>query len=479
MRCKVIGVLTACALAASPANAQLFQNLKWEGRFDFSALSADNVTDFSTGGNSATPATINRDRISTMQNRIMIGLSYTLLENVRARTLVRKNNRVYGNNSEHLHAISENVFVDEANLTLQKLPGAIDLTFGRQFWGEPGELIAFFGPRYDYGLTVTALDSVRADWSGERLGATFILGKLSSNTGTLAPASQNNSVDVRGLLLTGGGEKNRLTGYLWNSITRRYAAGTGAPPSTANAGGSNSRLYIAGLKGKAVFGPAWASFEAAKNFGDQRQTESATLAGSRKFDGWGVLADLGGKWTAGPVLLEPWGQFAFGSGDADAKSNRNTSFQTIATDYRPGAIYGRFWTGAAQTLGSAAVLANGSDEAANGLTNRIIWGAGLKLTPTSAPKASLAASVWDFRHHRATAGGTNPQQNRGARHIGTEYDLVFAWTQSDNILLTLTAASFQPGSVIRNAADMAAGGGQGVSPVTLAAFDARVRWGGQ
>jgi len=55
--------------------------------------------------------------------------------------------------------------LDNAYVKIDKVFGAVDLTIGRQFYGDPNDLVIYFGPQNDDILSVSAVDLFRADAS--------------------------------------------------------------------------------------------------------------------------------------------------------------------------------------------------------------------------------------------------------------------------------------------------------------------------
>ena len=164
-----------------------------------------------------------------------------------------------------------------------------------------------------------------------------------------------------------------------------------------------------------------------------------------------------------------------GTGGADQKNSHNNNFQSIATDYRPGAIYGRFDKTAALSLGGDSYT-NGN-EASNGLTNRVIWGVGVKATPAALNKLTAGLAYWDYRFQQMMPG--DPAAG-GNRHIGGEYDLTAEWKHSENVSLTGALGTFQPGGYINNenrqATNYVGLPGRACSPAFLANFNVAVKF---
>ncbi len=172
--------------------------------------------------------------------------------------------------------------------------------------------------------------------------------------------------------------------------------------------------------------------------------------------------------------VTPWGEFGYGSGRSRANSNNNDGFVSIATDYRPGGIYGRFDNTAAVNLGSTA-LGGSSIGSSNGLSNRVIYGIGTKMTPGCAPKLTVGIQGYKYAFARTSDTGTfggpgvNPQLSR---NIGTEGDVTVEWKHSENVSMKLTAGQFLPGAFFADAK----GANAEMNPATLFALDTTVKF---
>ncbi|MDD5658138.1 MAG: hypothetical protein PHF00_12885 [Elusimicrobia bacterium] len=436
---KLLGLVAALALLVSvgTANAEVLKNFKFGGSVEMNAASARFTNTFKKSTNGQT---IN-DRVGTGQTRIMLNMDWDLLDDVHSKITLRKNNRVYGNASERIsggaNGVEENVWLDQGYFKIDKVFGAVDMTFGRQFYGEPGDLIAYYGPKYNqYGMTVTAIDGARFDWSGEKAYATAVVFEPTANGDALG-VSANGKVDIRGFIAGNKGHENiDAKVYVWNQVTHGINT-VGVPAGTYT---QNRNLWVPGFKVKAKFGGLYGSLEAALNMGEDRQNSGG-------FKGKAILANVGMKADVEQIgTFNPWAEFAYGSGNGNAANlKHNMDFTPIASDYRPGAIYGRF------DLGSALPLAGGvatqTNPAANGLTNRIIWGAGVKATPKAQEKLTAGLNFYDFNIQNL---GPGTGVNAGNRHIGSEVDVTAEWKHSENVSLKGTVGNFQPGGYLRN-----------------------------
>jgi hypothetical protein len=450
------------------ASAELFKNLKADGQLDVMAVSARNVEDFATRpAPSGTPN--NQDRLGHGISRLMVSVATDPLDDVHAKvTLVKGASnltgataqpRTFGSGSENLDTWQNSTWVQQAFVKIDKVFGALDTTIGRQFYGEPGDLIAYFGPKTNYGFVTTSLDAGRFDWNGEHMMATGIVGKTAD---TAANTVGGTATDLRGIVLSCKMHENvKPTVYVYNSLTHAAGGiGSGGTP-----GGANTNLYVVGAKVKVKAGPAWVNGEFARNFGEDR----TTVGQSANYKGWAFMAKGGVKLETGAAMIAPWAELGVGSGDSRNLDNRNETFQSIATDYRPGAIYGRFDATSAAVLGSGVAGFTGSS---NGLSNRTVWGAGVKATPGAINKLTVGAQFYRYAFTRIA---TNPNSSVGvSRNIGSEIDVTGEWKHSENVSLKGTLGSFQPG---RNIADVK-GANASLNPAVMAAADISVKFGG-
>ncbi|MDD5304607.1 MAG: hypothetical protein PHS14_16040 [Elusimicrobia bacterium] len=459
---KLLGTTLALAMfVPAGANAELLKNFKIGGNLDIQTTSARNVTDFVTRQQTPGVLPTNNDRIGHANTRVIVKMDWDLLDDVHSRvTLVKgaSNNgtRVYGSGSQDVNAVQTTTFVEEANVKIDKVMGLLDVTAGRQFYGEEGDLVIYYGPRDNYGLRVDALDMFRADWNGEHMSVTGIAGKTVDTLVTdLAPAQ----TDLRGVVVSCKmSEMVKPSLYVYN----RVGHATGALGSQA---GKNDNLWVAGLKAKVATGGLTASLELAKNFGENRPAATATDPTFANYKGYAIQLKAGYKLDlADAGMINPWGEYGMGTGDSNFNSYGNNTFQAINSDYRPGGIYGRFDTGAAIQLYNGA---NGA--ASNGLSNRIIWGFGVKATPSAVNKLTVGGQFYRYAFHRVAP---NAAGTKTSRNIGSEVDVTAEWKHSENVSFKATAGSFKPGAYI---ADVK-GANAALNPVVMLAGDVAIKF---
>lgn len=478
---KLLGSTLALAMfLPTGANAELMKNLKLSGQLDVTAVSARNVTDFLTRPDQGDLTNGNNDRLGHAFTRTMLSADWDLLDDVHARvTLVKGSHsnstvRVYGSGAENTNTIQTNTFVQEANVKIDKLAGLFDTTIGRQFYGEPGDLVIYYGPRDNYGFVTDALDAFRFDWKGEHMAVT---GLAARQTDTTATALANASVDVRGIVVScNQHETVKPSVYLYNRQTHgTNGLGITAPPATTVGGtGKNTNLYVAGLKAKVMAGGFSGHAEIAKNFGDDRSTFLNGGLGpqSGRYTGYALLLKGGYKADVADVAaLNPWAEFGVGSGDANFAHAGNGNFQSINTDHRPGGIYGRFDQTAGVSVGQNGAGSFGSNGAiaSNGLTNRVIYGLGIKATPAAINKLTAGLAWYRYAFHRVA-----PEANglKRSRNIGSEVDVTADWKHSDNVSVGITLGSFLPGAHVNDFN----GPNSATNPAQMAAADVKIRF---
>lgn len=492
----------ALVLPSGPASAELLKNLKTTGSVDIQAVSSRNITDFRTQQNAngggavgAFAAGTGNDRIGTAGTRIIAGLSWDLLDDIHAKVTMRKNDRTWGTTggggqgaggNQQLGTgfastdFVGNTYVQEAHIRVDKLMGHLDTTWGRQFWGEPGDLIAFWGPKNTYGLFVTAVDALSAQASNDWMNFMGIAGKM---TGSALGATAAD-IDVRGIDIGWKMLPVKVNTFVWNRVTHAVGA-LGTAPALAAGGGLNDNLWLYGAKVRGEAMGGWVSATVALNSGTNRGAAGATglPTASANYIGKGMLLDAGYKMDIADIGgFTPWGTFGWGSGRHDTGSRHNENFTTIASDFRPGVIYGRFNTAGATVLGGGlgggiATFDGAGGVATPGLTNRIIWGGGLKFNCAHEQKATLGVSFWDFNYQRSTQAGANPATANGNRHIGSELDVQLDWAHSENVMLSGGWATFQPGGFVKESVRAASGGaGIGVNPANLLFADISVKF---
>jgi len=515
---KLLGAVFAAALLfpPGPASAEILKNLKVSGQLDVQADSARNIGDFATRGDNKGSAALcgagvpctNNDRIGDVTSRLLLNVGWDLLDDVHSMVTLRKNDRAWGTtgglgqgagagnggagNQALIGApgagggVAGNLILQQANVKIDKMGGYVDTTVGRQYYGDAGDLVIFYGPQDNYGLFVTAIDAARFDVSNDWVNFSGLAGKT-AQAGAIFVGE--NATNVQGFDVGVKQLPVKTDVFVWNRVTQGTGA-LGTPPTAANGGvtGLNDFLWVYGLKVHGEAMGAWVTGTAAMNSGSDRTTLAAGGCGkfgcnasSSNYEGKALLVDAGWKGSIANIGgFTPWGNFGWGTGRSSNMEARNEGFTSIASDYRPGIINRVFGSGLAPLAVGGGAVGTGAGIGTIGLNNRVIWGVGLKFNPSMWEKLTVGGSVWDYRLQRNTGliGGATAAGNR---HLGTEIGFTADWKHSDNVTTGIGWATFQTGGFINNTNGALGGAGaanvgRGSSPATYAFADLTVKW---
>lgn len=499
---KLLGTTLAVALLVpGPASAEILKNLKVSGALDVQATSARNITDFSTrqAGTGAVPA--NNDRIGATLTRVLVDASWDLLDDVHATVTLRKNDRPWGQAAGGLGqgaggaqtvtaagGVLGNTYVQRSAVTIDKLFGNADVTVGKQYYGDPGDLVIYAGPiEGSYGLSVTAIDALRVDWTNDWMAFSGLAGTTAGG----ALASGTGNTHVRGMDVLWKNLPVKVHTFVWNQLTQATGAlGAGPAYGAANPNGKNDNLYIYGLKlrGEAMGG--WMGLDVAANAGENRSSAAQTVAVacntagcnalSANYSGKAFLFDAGYNAELGSLgALTPWLNFGYGTGRSSNVEARNEGFTSIASDYRPGIINRRF-DGNVQRIGSATAgtPVNGGAFQTNGLNNRVVYGLGVNMTPAAWEKLTVGGQFWSYNLQRVTHTNTLTAAGaqNGAKHLGTEFGLTADWKHSENVKMGAGWAMYMPGGAIKQYHANTATAGTGNSPASMVFGDLSVKF---
>lgn len=479
---KLLASVFALAFIVNPAQAEILKNLKTSGSVDVYGFRSMNDQDALTNTNSADDVT------SNVNVRTSFGMMFDLLDDVSAGVTMTKNDNNWGdnaattagtgavgaNNGDDLNTIASNVRVHEAYVHVKNMMGHLNAKVGRQFLGNEGDLNGYFGKTHGPAQPVNSIEGVLLEcthmMTDDGGNLSFFYGKSNDVGGVGAESDVDyKSVDY----------STKLFGQMLGVYVKNLREGAEGTPG--GAGDDSDNLWVIGLKHKASELPFGLSldWEAAFNKGTNANGGgvASDAAGTKhpKYKGWGFLANLRHKWGMDAIGNFDWGvHVAYGSGDDNSvgADNDNHGFTTIASDYRPGLIYGNLDTigggntlftaiggtlTAAPTGGYGYATANG----ANNLNNRFIWSLGMKWMNPWWEKLTVGLDYYSFAYSRivdSTAGLI------GQKNIGTEADLTLNWMHSDNVNVTFGYGQFYPGAMIDAVVFPGNSGGQ-VSPV--------------
>jgi hypothetical protein len=380
-------MLALVALVGNIANAELLNNFKWDGKIEISAQANNNAGDADSDA---------LDKTSDIDARVQLNASFDITDDVEAVVSAVKANRDYGTASESVAgATADGFFFEQAYLNLKGVLG-FDHKIGRQYYGDEGSLVVYYGPRswpYQYGdaaltnpLMVSGIDGYSGWYKNDKLQIHALTAKIADVDNAAAGIQADTDTDLVGVV----GKYDLMEMLnIGAYVYEQKVYGAAAPDLTKDVVGVKATGKILGFD---YYG------EIAKNYGRKNvgvnYTGSAFLAGA-KYD-----IELAGKWTF-------MGEMGIGSGDKTS-ADKDEEFTSIASDYRPGVIF-------------SGVRGN------TGLGDLTTWNLGAKwLTPMS-DKLTLSGKMYYFSPTEEVTGAG------GYDTYGQELDLCAMWQHNENV----------------------------------------------
>lgn len=450
---KVLGLVVASVLAfaGTSANAQLLQNLQTHGELEVHGVWASNM---------ATYRNSDRGRSSwrNTQTRLTFGLTFDLLDDVHSTVTFVKNDRFWGDHAavgqkfqgQALADLENTIRVQEANVQIDDVFGIFSAKIGRQFYGEEGSYIIYFGKRHLVeGLLDQSLDAAVVTYTHEIAGKTtnfeFMYAKPLNSVNAITPNQLLGDVDetIWGIRAYADLTENFRTSLAaYNNRTGRNYEITGTNPD-------NLWLVNLGFAGN-LGGFLW-NIDGALNLGSNGFGDN--------YKGYAYMINVAYPIAMNTMTLTPRVGFAYGSGDKDTAMG-NTTFRGINSDFRPGYIFSS----------PTNEYPNGAYEPFS-LSNLSVLSIGFDLQISE--KSTFMVDAYAFRHNRTVAGAYD-----GNKSIGQEVDLTFNYAYSENIDFGLYAAKFFTGGVIRadKSGTVGATGGTGLGGSTKAGSYLSIRW---
>ncbi|MBI4656388.1 MAG: alginate export family protein [Elusimicrobia bacterium] len=412
---KIIGITAVLAFATSIASAELLKNFKYDGNIDVNAYQVRNA-DYNE---------LAADKVNDAQTRVVLGAGFDLNDDVATKLTIAKIDEKYGTNNgapEDIENETINEFAFyEGYLNIKGLMG-FDHKLGRQLYGNPGDLLVYYGPLtwpYNIGLGLTAtpaLDGYSGYWKHEKWDIQGVLGKNTESCTILPCVGPDTDQDIFGLIAKYDLKEDiKLAGFVYRRNTQ-----VGATP--------NDHLDVVGVKANGNFKGFDYSAEVAKNMGRNNtggiNTGLAAAPGTNnKYEGMGYLVNVKYSMDIASTLTF-MGEYASGSGDDNYTDNKVSAFMGVQPDYRPGILWGGYGlTGAAGFAG---------------ITNLTTYNLGAEYVFSKPEKLSLAAKHYNFA----------PTEDFGLTYdtYGTELDFTATWKHSNNVSVKAYYAEFTPDS---------------------------------
>jgi len=411
------------AVIAVPTHADLFKNFKADGSIETRSFGIDNEVDQNG----------TRDDYRAETNyRVMVGGSFDLLDDVHGRLELTKNT-FQGSGAGSVQDLETSSIFNNAYVKVDKVFGAVDMTVGRQYYGDPNDLNVYFGPQNDDVLSVTSLDAFRAD-ADVKGWVRFqgVAGKINDFDLNGNVPNANSDTDLWGGELNSDKviPKGNLAAYYYTKQVKKGA----------NVVSGNNTLSVGGLRaaGDIIAGLGYHA-ELLQDAGRDNG-----VAGAPAYDGSAYFLGLhyGNELKAMPVRAK----LEYGRG--------SDNFVAIAPSARFGIIWGEH-----TTVANAPSTVNRGAGSAASLSNLKVADAGIGINPIS--KLGLDLNWYRFQYD-ADIGGMSTS-------AGTEYDFIVSWKHSDNVSFEVNAASFQVGTALQNTVAP-------TSPITRLGADVKIKF---
>lgn len=390
---KALALLVAVAFIYTNASAQLLKNFKYNGSLEVNAYNVNNADfDKNTG-----------DKTSDVDTRLMLDISFDLNDDASAAVSVVKNNRQWGDTTttpENLNAIESNLFVEQAYLHLKGVLG-MDHKLGRQYYGNPGDMVIYYGPKmwpYQVTMPVSALDAWTGVYKYNDWTFTGLLGKVNR-------AANNMGENISGIDVKTKIDRFNLNAYYYYKVD--------------NTATRADKLGLAGIRAN------WeCMFLKDLNLGAEYDWNSGSSNNNyKKYKGYAYKVNADYKMDlAGKLGL--MAEYTYMSGQdtsADIKL-----YKPINIDYRPGIIANGYGLDTSYVGSTGTRIGTGY----KGMHFGANW------TPSSMEKLNIAATYYNMKVAEKSTGMEDT--------LGNELDIVATWNHSDNVSVKGYYAMFTP-----------------------------------
>jgi len=401
---KFFGLMIAAmfSLSSFVSAESVLDGLKLSGEITVNKTSVNNEATLSSDGD---------DYRSESTVRTMINIDGEVADGVKGRVVLTKNDQKFGdagNTDQSLTGVQGAVNVSNAYIQVEKLFDLVDLKVGRMFYGDKGNLAVYYGPGYDYGLGITAIDGYLATAEISGINVKYLDAKVLEAG---APATDNDN-DLQGLVLT---PQSKIADMIAGEFYY-YKSVNGAGGSTHD----QDTLLIYGVKANAEVSGVNVKAEYAMNGGtdetgatdDDYAGSAMVLGASMKVSGLNVRAEI-----------------AQGTGDKASTADKDEDFAS-AGDLSYGEVWGNSPAGPFAVGGA-------------GIQDLNVMNIGVDYDVND--KVSSSADYLIFTENEAAAGTKDD--------IGSEIDLKATYTHSESVSLDLVVARFMSGDAWKAVVD--------------------------
>ncbi len=452
-------VLVVTGVGRSSAFVGL-ENLSFDGSLEFGGYSAKNEVDREDGAATS-------DHRGEVVTRQRLGVNGDVTENVRFRVELGRHDGQFGRNiagtagsASSIDNETANIFFNNVYLDIVNFYAGVSARLGRQYVGNPGDMIWNISPTDDNNMSINAIDGLLLQHRNNFVHTDLFLGKLSDNdtrANTNADDSGASDTNLSSLdfvfpSLVPNARVN--AGYVW-----------GVRESTTSTRSSLSNklaTYRVGINGSALDNRLTYRAEYFMNDGENKNTMR---------DYKGSALDLGAGFNLAEGPAGSWGfnaNWLMASGDDNTGDTKDESFRDFSalgfnsSDRLLGEIFGK-----SNTL-SSTPLGQGLDTGTQG-QGLEVFNLGFTFSPKLCPRSMFSFNWYTFNTAEDGAMSAGPN----ADSYGDEIDLVWNFRHSDNINAQLGYAMLSPDSAI-------VGTSPGVKKDDITELFTRlsVKWGG-
>lgn len=454
-------------------------DVSFDGSMEVSGNSANNETDFSASN----------DHRGNTVTRVRLGMNADVTEGVTGRLELARTPAsagalaTYGGAGKPSSVAGEegawvfhNAFVYFDNLLGHKV------RLGRQYVGDPGDLVWHIGPKSDDSLTITSIDGLLVQnrmW--DKLAIDFFTGKSFDDDGVANTDAGDAAGDIN--------FNNLGVGIALAPEINIGLAYQTATDSNATVRGDDNKLQIARVGVKGGVRDNWLTYRAEylQNMGEFKGAGLTGAGAATNLDYEGNAIDLGvglnipetgiGGWSF-------WGNWISASGDDNIRDDKDesfhdfTSFGVNTSDRYFGEIFGK-----SNTLGGGIPLGQGVDTADATATAPSLptQGQGLQVINigTQFKPTWWDGKTWARLDYYMFARGEDNVRNAAGTNVnvgddfGSEWNITLGYNHSDNVRL-------EGGYAMLMVDDALTGiGNVPDEDVTKLFGRATVRWGGE
>ena len=212
---KLMAMFAICVSVATTSSWALvgMGDIKFDGSLEVSGNSANNELDQAAGG----------DHRGNTATRVRVGMSAEVTEGVNGRVEAIRTPRLYGTApttvaGEEALWTFHNAYIDVADIL-----GLTNIRLGRQYVGNPGDLVWNVSPTDDDSLTNKSIDGILLNKKWDLVNVDLFTGKTSEDDGIANTDADDttgdtnlSSFDLTFPTLIPGGALN--AGYLWGNV---------------------------------------------------------------------------------------------------------------------------------------------------------------------------------------------------------------------------------------------------------------------